>query len=505
VGGDDPNNETFRIRISQDHLSAHLVIEPGVDAGQLSADRIDASCADRNLVSSKERMGLIREAIERYVEESPKTTFEVEIARGRPPQHGTDGHVAFEQGLDPREEPERPEPDEAIEGSVDFYSQSAFTIVAQGQRIGRLVDPTEGVDGYDVTGKPLGAKDGRPLELKTDTSVTLDRDQRIIAQTSGIIEFAGGRLRVLDTLHIGENVDFSTGNLDFPGDVVIGGGVKDCFRVRVGGSLTVRELVEAATLTVATDCTLHRGMASRSKGSLTTGRDLCATYVDNATILVGRDLIVAREITGCTAQVSRKVASPSAVMVGGTLTAGDRCELGQVGTESGSKTTLVLGRLPEVDDLATRLSEMLPEADKRFKRLMKQRETLLALGPNLSAEQAEELATLHRTVPEAEDRIARIRSGLERLWSTHQANTRAELVVEKVLHAGVRICLGGFEATMKQDVRGPVTIRLVDDMPSIQRGEGSGEALSTVATVVSSDSFPDLKRLAEPPAPAKAA
>ena len=494
-------SECFRIKVSQDQLSASLVIEVHADSAHLTEERIDAACADRGLIAPQNRTKTIREALETFfAEETHESAHEVVIAKGRSPQHGEDGYLLFEPGLDPAAEEPETRTDGKADGAVDFYNQSAFTIVMDNQIIGRLVDPTAGVDGFDVTGKVLAARNGRPLELKVDPTILLDREHRLVAQASGIIDYHGGRIRILEELDIADNVDFSTGNIDFPGDVSVGKGIKDRFRVKVGKSLVVRELVEAATLTCAVDCTLQRGMAGRGKGTITTGRDLCATFVDNSTLLVGRDLIVAKEIGACRTYVSRHVTSPTAALVGGEMIVGQRCELAQVGSESGVKTLIALGRHHEIDGLARKLADLLPDALSSANRLRRRRETISTQGTNLSAEQAEELTSAQRAASEAESRVSRIRSGLERLWTTHRENTKPELVVSKVLYAGVQVAIGGFLATMKEDLKGPVRIWLAKGEPQVGDLEGACSPLSTVASVEACDRFPDLQTLAEPPA-----
>ena len=517
MGGDQESPSGVRIVVSPDHQTATLVIEAGIDPARLSAEIIDAQAADRGIVGSSERARIIREAVEQYADHEGADPFERVVARGRPPQHGTDGHIEFEPGLDPNEPHADPEPPDAGEDladptdadeAIDYYSQSAFTVVSPGQLIGRLIEPTEGVDGFDVLGKVLAAKAGKPYEIKTDESVVLDRDRRLLAQRSGIIEFTGSRLRVLDELHIDSNVDFSTGNIAFPGNVTVALGVKDRFKVRVGGSLVVRELVEAASLIAAVDCTLHRGMAARGKGSLKTGRDLSANYLDNTTVVVGRDLHVLKEIASCTTSVSRRVESESAAVIGGILTVGSTCKLGQVGSEANVRTTLVLGRLPELDDLAARLTDLRPAYLHRATRGRRRLETLAAAGSNVSPDQIEEAARLQSATAEAETGVARIRDAMERLWDTHRENTTPELIVTRMIYAGTAIHVGAVRLLITQDLAGPVEIR-ADEQGTpvlVERARQASRTLEEVATIEESDRFPDLNALITPEEPpAKAA
>lgn len=511
MGVDSSNIPGIRIKVSADNLVACLVIDPDADVESISEDQIDALAADRNFIAGADRSRIIREFLEASADAPRDEPIETVIARGRAPEHGVDGHILFEPGLDPNEHvesdahqggqpaPRHPEPNPSPGEAVDFYNQSAFTVVSPGQPIGRIVEPTPGADGFDVTGKPIAAKAGRQLDVAIEDSILGERDGRLISQASGIIEYAGSRLRVLSELNIAGNIDFSTGNVSFPGDVNVAKGVKDCFSVHVGGSLVVRELVEAANICVAVDTALQRGMAARAKGSLKTGRDLTVNYLDNAEIVVGRDLHVIKEISACNVQVGRRIIGPTAAIVGGQVVAGHRCELGQIGSESGTRTWLTLGRLTELDHLAIKIAALQPACERQAARTRKRLETISTLGPNLTPEQAQELAALQFAAPDAEAWVGKIREALERMWQTHRDNTLAELIVNKLLYAGVRLSIGRYEALITQDLKGPLRIA-VDASGEPRIGDparNDGASLKTVATLVESDAMPDLKSLAE--------
>lgn len=507
MGADLEKLRGVRIAISADHLTATLVIDPDVDPNAVTEHLVEDIATDRGIITFSDRARVIREALENFAHADHHEPFQAVIANGTPPAHGIDGHISFEPGMNPNETAaEAPPPPSDEDKAIDYYNQSAYTVVKKGQLIGRILEPTQGIDGYDVTGKSLAAKHGRPYELATDESILIDRDRRLIAQKSGIVDFTGTRLRVFDELSVAEFVDFSTGNIDFPGNVNVDKGIKDCFQVTVGGSLVVRELVEAAHLNVAVDCTLHRGIASRGKGSVKTGRDLSANYIDNTHVIVGRDLHVLKEISGCEVRVSRAVRSKAAALVGGNLVVGQQCELGQVGSEAGTLTTIALGRLPEIDDLARKTAELLPQAERHARRLRKRFETLLNQGPNVTAEQAEELNALERDVPNADLAVARIKESLERLCQTHEEHTTSELRVERCIHAGVRLFIGTVEATLTRNLRGPITIWLDQGVPKAgDPHDPDAPRLASVANVKDSDRFPDLASLGRPHNQAKAA
>lgn len=61
----------------------------------------------------------------------------------------------------------------------------------------------------------------------------------LIATMDGHLEYSNGAFYVRPVLEIRGDVDYSTGNIDFIGDVQIAGDVRENFSVRATGSITV--------------------------------------------------------------------------------------------------------------------------------------------------------------------------------------------------------------------------------------------------------------------------
>ena len=233
---------------------------------------------------------------------------EAVVARGTPVHHGRNARVDIEPDL--AEQLDRPR---AVlsktagaaerakvcdEADVSHYEVNALCVVAPGQRIGRELDAEPGEDGLDIFGKVIGAREGRDIALKLDGAAR-DGAGVITAKHAGLLLIDPTQVTVSKELRPPGAGAATTGHGRFPGDAGIADGVRDNFRVEVGGTLTVRNRVEAATLKSGVDVILERGMAGRNKGRIDAGRDLAARYLDSVTGTVGRDLIVENEITGC--------------------------------------------------------------------------------------------------------------------------------------------------------------------------------------------------------------
>ena len=84
-----------------------------------------------------------------------------------------------------------------------------------------------------VLDQEIPAKSGKnvPLPQGRNTEISEDGTQ-LLASIAGSVEFTGRSFQVKPVLEISGNVDFSTGDLDFLGDINICGNVLSGFTVR---------------------------------------------------------------------------------------------------------------------------------------------------------------------------------------------------------------------------------------------------------------------------------
>ena len=464
------------LAIAEDKLSATVTVAPGVQTeyvdetfvrGFVAAREISADCVDDEAVT----------ALVDAVNQAPDEPHEAVVARGRAPLHGEDGYVELDDALlrqeDLKHEAWRraledaddtdPDHDHADDEAIDYYAQSAFRIVARGQRLGRVVQPTNGRDGFDVFGNRLAARDGRPAPAKLDESVDESSDHSLSARNAGLFEQADNRIRVNNELAINGPVDFSTGNIDFPGDVAVAGGICDCFTVQVGGALTVGDTVEAARIIVAGDTTLRAGMTGREKGMIRIGGSLRAKFLEQTTGSIGRDLVIDKEIAQCSLDVAGRVVGTSAVLRAGELRATGACEFAEVGSDTGVATALVLGKSRELERLAAEAAEIIPIVRERTEKLRAELATLEAHKKRLSTQQAERLSELKRDSDAADNRIETLTDSLREILDSIDLVAEPTLTVHRLLQSGVRIWIGGDLVTIRGDLRGPLTLRLGPD------------------------------------------
>ncbi len=482
------------ISISADALEACVAITAACDRASLSVEGIATLLGQKGVQIGPEQHAAIESLIS-DARSQPVLNLTRIISRGTPAVHGTPGRIEFMPGQDPSAHQAAPTVADR-QDRVDYHARSTLAVARRGQPIGRIIPPGEAVHGADVTGRVLSAHEGTAFEVATDDSVELRSDGTLIAAKNGLIELRGKKLRVLDTLELRGFVDFSTGNIDFPGDVSIGGGVRDCFSVRCDRDLSIREMVEAADITAARDCTLERGMAGRFKGSLNVGRDLKAHYLDAVRATVGRDAAIDREIATCELVVVGRLTAPSAAIVGGSAWAACGIEIAQLGGDSEVATEIVVGRVAAHEELLRRALSLVPETDRPRDKVRDELNQIRYAIVRPTPSQAREISDLTAQLTQRQaacDALAReIRTSLD----TIARHTNPVLRLSRVMLPGVRLWIGHCLVQPRTPLKGPLEITLNElGQPLVRFGNGPTSLLSTIARVIPDGRFLDLHAL----------
>ncbi|WP_416333776.1 DUF342 domain-containing protein [Bacillus smithii] len=191
--------------------------------------------------------GINEDQILKAIESRQPGTFE--IATGKKATHGHDGWIepkvplTMQNGLKEDEN-----------GKVNYREIRAIPTAERGEVIAVIHPPVPGQPGITITNEPLPPKPSFPIKLRAGKGVVVV-DDKIVAMESGRphIEQRGQLVKVdiLPKITHSGNVDLSSGNIRFVGDVDILGDVDVRMTVEAAGAIFVQKNVNMATLTAA--------------------------------------------------------------------------------------------------------------------------------------------------------------------------------------------------------------------------------------------------------------
>jgi uncharacterized protein len=193
------------------------------------------------------------------------------IAKGKEPTEGQNGYIELKSDVDLKEEgPKRLE-----NGNVDYRELKYIPTVNKGQVIAVIHPPTPGLPGVTVTNEPLPAKQTYPLIVRAEKGTLLmENDTKIVAMEPGrpMIEQSSQLVKVsiMDKMIHHGDVDISTGNIRFNGDVDIIGNINNEMKVEATGMVTVTKNVDMSTINAKDSVIIHRNIIG---SSISSGKD----------------------------------------------------------------------------------------------------------------------------------------------------------------------------------------------------------------------------------------
>lgn len=360
--------------VSSDRLTAWIFAYPPVGGGK----ELDKGMLRQALREKQVSYGIDDDLLD-AIPDRPGRYFRLYLAaRGKAAVHGRDGQVV---DLFKRKPERKLVVDEY--NRVDYAAISFIQNIEEGDVICRIIAPTPGQGGRTVLGQELPARDGRPAVAPKGRNTALTADgAALVATKTGRVEFNGRTFQVKPLLEIDGNVDYSTGHINFLGDVHIHGDICTGFTVRAMGSITVDGVVEAATVEAGSDLIMVKGAQGDDRAVLRASHSIYAKYLENCCVYAMEDLH-ADCIINCDVYCDGlvEVRSGRGTIIGGSIRAAHEVSAGVLGSRSECHTGVVLGGLPcqefdhevlvrEIADLEEELEkvELQPESPNKFAR-----------------------------------------------------------------------------------------------------------------------------------------
>ncbi len=320
------------------------------------------------------------------------TATAVRLARGREPQPGADGRFDFAVDV------ERKHGFFRQDGSIDFKQLNLTPLLEEGQLIGVRIPATEGSPGMDISGRKLPAQEVRPISVDAGENVRPVREEgkpdRFYARIGGelvVVERVEGtvpvvHLKVYETLVVKGDVDYGTGNIDYPGNVRIEGSVKAGFEVKAKGNVVVGDSVEDGARVTAGDHVAVEHGISGGQTRVIAGGSVFAKFVNGARVSARGDLRLSEYAFNASLRADGAVVvsgttgtRSSGVIAGGLVMAGRQVRACSIGTDASRPTQVVAG----VDASLLKQASDLQKGIERYR---------AAIDRTLRALQAEKMA-----------------------------------------------------------------------------------------------------------------
>ncbi len=278
------------LRITKDKTKAYIKLNiPRNDKqGRITKESILKAIEEKDI-----SYGIIEENINYLVETQPRRN--VLIAKGYLPTPGTDAFIEYKVDIFHRGE----DIAEDEEGNIDFKEIKAYKPVKPGAVLAEKIPATKGENGMTVQGKAIEANAGLDKEFKLGKNVKLSEDGlKVIARIEGLPQLnQRNEIMITNLLIIPMDVDYSTGNIDFNGDVAIGGDVLSEFEVKAGGDILIKGNVYQSRIeSVNGNIILDKGVSGDGNALIKCKGNLRAKFIEGAKVYCSGDIEVFTDI-----------------------------------------------------------------------------------------------------------------------------------------------------------------------------------------------------------------
>jgi uncharacterized protein (DUF342 family) len=342
---------------------------------------------------------------------------------------------------------------------IDYRAAARLPLFSKGQPVARIRPHTPGRDGVNVLGAPITRRTCRAESVKLKKNVAFGSDPNVIVATvDGLLRLDKLTIWVDPLLEIKRDVDFSTGHIEFGGDISIGGSVLDLFHVRASGTITIGQSINASEVHAEHDIQVHGGIIGRQKGVCTAGGNVQARFIHGATITARGQVVAQTEITQAHITADAVIVENGSIHASAIYAREVRCK--DLGSPSAVTTLVHAGKDEGLEHFAR---DTMPALREEFARLQTMHDQVSALLKNqraISAAQKERATEMLFEISEKRNAVAgQVREWRQRLLDT-QTCVNAVVKVQHTIYPGVRLHIGDLEADIETAMSGPLSIQV---------------------------------------------
>lgn len=442
-----PHGENYSLYISADKmLAVARFYAPSLGAEELKPEELKAELEAKNI-----QYGIRTENIEAFFRDR-RYCEDVVVAEGEPYEPGKAGTVEYAFAANRKAKPMLRE-----DGSVDFHQLNTICPCKKGDLLARLVPTVQGKPGRNIYGNEVSAPLIKEVRLQYGKNISISEDfLSIYSEVNGHVTLINGEVFVTDLLQL-ENVDVSTGNVEYDGGILINGNVGSGFTVKATGDIEIKGVVEGARVESGGNISIARGMNGMSKGVLAAKGHIVCKFIENAEVFAG-GYITAEAILHSKVQSETEieVTGKKGFITGGKVMASNKITVKMLGSAMGAATTVAVGISPE---LKRRQTDLLASRKDILKELATIEPVIMAVIQKnqkniaLSDAQMKNVQQLAIVRQQKKKELEQIGKELEELEEVLLESENPCVDVSGEVYPGTKICISDVSLIVKTNTK----------------------------------------------------
>jgi uncharacterized protein (DUF342 family) len=356
-----PEDEIVKITVSVDHMQAVGRFYPPAEGG----GRMDRTQIINDLVRSGVKYGVVEENINMFLEKRVYFT-DIILAKATPCIQGKNAVITYHFNTDLSKKPAINE-----DGTVDFHKLENISHVNRGDVLATLEPAVPGRPGITVCGGVIQPNKVIHKILRHGKKIHLSEDGlQMFSEVDGHATLIEDKVFVSDSFEVAADVDVSTGDINYYGNVEVKGSVRTGFRVTASGDIIVNGIVEGAYLQAGGQIILKCGIQGMNKGVLKANGNIVAKFIENATVETGGFLSTEAIIqSNVSAKGDVIVGGKKGYINGGQIRSGTMISVKTAGSIMGTNMLLEVGADPVLMEEYHRIEREIPAMGQEIERL----------------------------------------------------------------------------------------------------------------------------------------
>lgn len=374
------------------------------------------------------------------------------LAKATPAVQGHDAVITYHFNTDLTLKPKTNE-----DGSVDFHQLDMISHCRKGDLLATLTPVDYGKPGIDVCGNIIRPMKVNNRVMRHGNKVNVSEDGlHLYSEVDGHVTLTDSRVFVSDTYEIPADVDTSTGDILYEGNVVVKGNVITGFSVRARGDIEVYGVVEGAYIEAGGQIVLHRGMQGMNKGILRATSNIITKFIENAEVYAG-GYITTESILH--SRVSAKgdivVGGRRGFVTGGEIRSGSMISVKTSGSHMGTSTLLEVGIDPKIleefRELEKKIATLQADKDKIIQAVALIRKKM-QVGGTLPFDKMENLKQITQNNLNIEAQLQETRRRYEELKLDMEGNSAGTIKVQDTVYPGTRIVISNVIYFVREEI-----------------------------------------------------
>lgn len=418
------------VYISEDEMGADIFLVETAEEDFYNLADLKKFISDQGVI-----FGVHEDILQSIIDEEKYGDF-IHFADGLPPEEPQNGYYDFKFNVNPSKTPKLKE-----DGSVDYYNLNLVEVAEKDQLVAEYIPKKDGIRGMTVTGAYIEGKKASDLPPLRGKGFYASEDKlKFYAEIDGKIELNMGALNISSMHIVTGDVDLSTGNINFKGDLEITGSIRADMEVKATGNITVGGLVEAANVEAGKDLLIKGGILGGSKASIKAGGNIYALFIENATVesnsSVQADSIINSNVN---AYSDINVFGKTSCIVGGSLKANRYVKTKNIGSVTGVTTEIEVGVPNDCQAERKKYGDELHKLEAELEKV----EMLITKLIQSGGERNDMFTHATRTKIELSAEVFRMRSIIKGLDDRLTIGRNAEISAENRVHPGVKLIIDG--------------------------------------------------------------